>query len=426
MRSYLQYSGLRGALRQAAIWTARVAGLLVAATWRRMLWRTTFVAITGSVGKTTAKDLTAAVLSSRHRVSKTFGTSNHFRGLPRTLLLVRPWHRYAVVEVGLDGPGQMRWFARVVKPDIAIWLGVAATHTDKFASLAETAAEKSRLIDALGRGKVAILNNDDAHVQRYTPPSHVRVIRFGTSESDDIHARRIDYAWPERLQIHATTARSSHCVRTQLVGTHWLPSVLAAIAVGEATGIRIEEAADAIASVAPIPARLSPAALPNGATVIRDEFNGSIDTLNAAFEALRAASASRKILVMSDVSDCSDKPRRRLARIGRRAAAIFDGAVFIGGHANHGERGAIEAGMRQELVRSFVALEPALEFLRRELREGDLVLLRGRNSDHLSRIYLGLLMEVHCWRSWCPKRGLCDTCGELTASTRTHTSSESS
>jgi UDP-N-acetylmuramoyl-tripeptide--D-alanyl-D-alanine ligase len=387
--------------------------LVAAALWRRLMFRTTFVAITGSVGKTTAKNCIAAALSTRYRTVSTRGGSNHVRGVGATLFRVRPWHRYAVVEIGLGGPNQMKWFARVVRPDIAVWLSVARTHTDAFKTLDDAAREKARLVEALGSKGVAVLNADDEFVRSYARPSCSRVVWFGTCEQADIRASEVSAVWPERLAFSVHTPEGVARVPTRLVGTHWVPSVLAAIAVARECGVSTAAAAAAIARVEPHTARLSPAGTPNGAVFLRDEYNGSVDTLEPALRVFGEAAATRKILVVSDVSDSPVRPRRRVARLAARAAEFCDGAVFLGGHAHTGARAAVEAGMAPEQVRAFLSIEEAARYLGTELREGDLVLLRGRHSDHLSRLYLAQVTDVRCWREWCAKRGICDDCGEL-------------
>jgi UDP-N-acetylmuramoyl-tripeptide--D-alanyl-D-alanine ligase len=143
-----------------------------------------------------------------------------------------------------------------------------------------------------------------------------------------------------------------------------------------------------------------------------------VDTLKCAFGALAEASAARRILVISDVTDTSQSPRDRLRRIGRDAAGIFDAAVFIGEAARHGVRGAVEGGMKPEDAHQFLSAETAEDFLRKDLRAGDLVLLRGRTSDRLSRLPHALRGTVECRKTHCDKTVLCDLCPELGASVR--------
>ncbi|HEY7535414.1 MAG TPA: Mur ligase family protein, partial [Thermodesulfobacteriota bacterium] len=119
---------------------------LIAYLWRCLLFRTTFIAITGSIGKTTTKECIAAIFSAHFPTEKTHGNQNDSYGVPRTILRVRPWHRFAIVEIGIDRPGRMYRLARLVSPDIAIVLTIARTHTTAFTTLEDTAAEKAQIL----------------------------------------------------------------------------------------------------------------------------------------------------------------------------------------------------------------------------------------------------------------------------------------
>jgi UDP-N-acetylmuramoyl-tripeptide--D-alanyl-D-alanine ligase len=204
-------------------------------------------------------------------------------------------------------------------------------------------------------------------------------------------------------------------ISTKLVGKHWLPSVLPALAVAREMGLNLDQSRSALTELVSMEQRLSPATTPNGVTFLRDEWNGSVDTLTVALEVLKEATAKRKILVFSDVSDSVEKVRRRQRRIGGIAAQISDAVVFVGDAHEHAVRGAIEGGMSPCHVWGFYGIKEASEHLRAELREGDLVLLRGRTVDHLSRLYLAMLGDVNCWLPACKKKCFCDVCPELKA-----------
>jgi UDP-N-acetylmuramoyl-tripeptide--D-alanyl-D-alanine ligase len=395
------------------VWVVRLVALSVAALWRRLLFRTKVIAITGSVGKTTAKDCIAAILSSRHRIQSTPRSDNHFHGIGMTLFRLRPWHRYAVFEVAIDQPGQMKWFARVLRPDLVVWLGVARTHARQYKSLAHIASEKCRLVDALAPRGVAILNDDDPYVRAYHPPNDARVVRFGSDPSCAIWADGIESAWPARLSFTVHQGSRSERVETQLVGSHWVPSVLAAIAAGLECGFRLEDAVRPLASVQPFAARLSPQVLANGAVILRDDYNGSNDTFERAVEVLAEAKADRKILVISDITDVTRHWRHRSRRIAAQAARCAEVGVFVGEGAAKTARNAVRAGMDPGKAFSFQSLQQAVEFLKRELRSGDLVLVKGRTVDKLSRLSLALTREVTCWRVTCKLREQCDFCSEL-------------
>jgi UDP-N-acetylmuramoyl-tripeptide--D-alanyl-D-alanine ligase len=383
--------------------------------WRRLMVRTTVIAVTGSVGKTTTKELLAAVLRNRGRTHRTRNNENDVHGVPSTLRALRPWHRFAVIEVGTGQPGMIDQSARLVRPDIAIVLSVARTHTNVFPTLEDTAREKASLLAHLSPRGIAILNADDPYVALMKPPGQQRTIWFGSSVNADIRAASITADWPERLTVEVEADGENVQVQTQLVGTHWAPSILAAVAAGRSCGVRLTDAARAMATVAPFMARMQPVVLPRGAIAIRDEGNGSPDTLAAMLAVMREARARRRVLVFSDLSDSRQTPRRRLRELGRIAAGLSEQVVFVGSHAHHAARGAIEGGMSASACHEFVSLADAAEHLRRELAEGDVVFIKGRATDHLSRLLFAQFGPIECWKYSCPIRRPCDLCDQLGA-----------
>jgi UDP-N-acetylmuramoyl-tripeptide--D-alanyl-D-alanine ligase len=410
-------------LRKAslALWHVKVALMYAAAFgWRRLLFRTTFIAVTGSVGKTTAKECMAAIFASQGPTLATFANQNDYSGVPRTLLRVRPRHRFAVIEVAGTGFGLMRRSARLVRPDVAVVLVVARTHMKEFRTLDHTAGEKARLLAALRPNGVAVLNGDDPRVAAMGSSTKQRVVRFGTSQAFDYWAECISSKWPDCLSFRLHTgllniSEESHWVQSQLVGTHWRHSLLGSLAAAHVCGVPLADAIQAVARVRPTTARMQPAVLPCGAVVIRDEFNGSIDTLEQALTFLEEASAQRKILVWSGVTDTPSRPRDRITKLAKRVSRINGRIVFVGVDAHRDLPVALAAGIPPENVHGFGELHQAAEFLRMELGHGDLVLLRGRLTDHISRLYFGLIGSVECRKSRCDKKILCDMCPELGA-----------
>jgi len=326
---------------------------------------------------------------------------------------VRPWHRYAVLEVATDGPGWMKRMAWLARPDIAVILRVARTHSNRFRTLEDTAAEKSVLLSTLQRAGVAVLNADDPLVAAMSAKTGRRIVRFGSSPSCDVRADDIRCAFPETLSFDAHAGEESCTVRSQLVGTHWTGSLLAALTVAKLLGIPLREAAAAIGRVRPVQGRMQPLLTPSGAVILRDDENGSIATLDGAFESFRRARAARKIVVISDVADDPTKRRQRASRLGRQVAAIADSAVFLGDYSEFAAKGAVAAGMAPENAHAFVSLRDASDFLRSSLRAGDLVLLKGRASDHVGRLAFAQFGDIACWTEGCAKNIECDDCPEL-------------
>jgi UDP-N-acetylmuramoyl-tripeptide--D-alanyl-D-alanine ligase len=391
----------------------QMALLGIAALWRRCLFRTTFIAISGSVGKTSCTEVVGEVLASRYRTRRTKRGHNHYAGIARTILHVRPWHRYAVIEIGIERPGEMALFARAVKPDITIWTSVARTHTMNFRTLETTAAEKSLLVEGVRPGGIAILNDSNPYIAAYQPPSAITALRYGDTARSMCTASNVSSRWPARLSFDVRADSITVPVETRFVGTHWIDSLLPAFVVARIAGIQTRDAADVLRNYEPLPLRMAPVELPNGATILRDERNASIDTMAAALKVLGDATAGRRMILVSDVSDSKEKPRVRLRRLGREIAGVADAAVFVGEQCEHGARAAIEAGMRADQVWSFYNIEEAAAHVKRDLRSGDLLLVRGRVVDHMMRIYLSMVQDVECWINYCPKYTDCVHCSLL-------------
>ena len=408
MNSFMRKEALASLL-----WRYRSILYVVAYIWRRVLFRTTFIAITGSVGKTTTKECIGAILSAHFRTAKTLYNQNESLGVPRTILRVRPWHRFAVVEIATNGPGLIRRSARLVRPDIAIVLNVARTHTNVFRSLEDTAAEKAQLLGALRPSGLAILNADDPMVKEMAVSCRCKVKMFGLSSGLDLWASEVYSKWPSKLSLHVQTESEAAWVMTNLVGEHWTSSVLASLLTALSCGLDSKAAIPALEKVKPFNARMQPVRLPAGAILLRDEYNGSIDTFRVALEVVRDSEARRRVVVMGDVSDAGNRTRARFRELGQMVGRVADLAVFVSEHAHYATKAAIAAGMKPECVRDFKSLTEAATYLKAELRTGDLVLLKGRTTDHLTRLFFAQFGEIGCSKIQCAKTSLCDFCDEL-------------
>jgi UDP-N-acetylmuramoyl-tripeptide--D-alanyl-D-alanine ligase len=385
----------------------------LASVWRRLLFRTTFIAVTGSVGKTTTKEFLADILALKGRTFRSIGNQNGGFILPLNVLRVRPWHRFAVIEVAVSKPGTMRAPAQVVRPDVALILGIVRTHTTEFQDLDQYADEKAVLLQSLARGGLAILNGDDARVAKMGVNLKHRVRWIGTSSGFDFWTDQISSRWPERLRFRLHWGDESCDIQTRQVGTHWASSLTAALAAAHSLGVPISDAARVLSQTSPYTARMEPVSLPGGAVLIRDDCNGSMDTLEASLRVLREAEAVRRVLIITDFIDSGLTRKPRLRYLASAVSGWLDALVLSGDYHEYGRRKAVEAGMHPDQVHSFAALKEAAAFVKQELRSGDLALLRGRSMDHVQRLFFAQLGTVTCWREDCRKRMLCDMCWEL-------------
>ena len=321
-----------------------------------------------------------SVLARQHPTLKTKAGENAGLQVAKTILQVRPWHRYAVLECGIDAPGQARRQARMVKPNLVVVTRVARSHTRSLGDLDAIAREKSEFVRGLGASDHVVLNGDDPRVRDMSHVTKAKTVFFGTDAGLDVWADQLSSKWPERFSCRVHYGKANRTVGTQLVGTHWYSSVLSAIAAGVTFGVPFADAVAAVATVEPFISRLEPVKLDCGATILRDEKDGSIDTYEAAFRVLNEATARRKVAVIGDCTDMKGSSRQRFRYLGKQIAKFAELAIFVGEHGHHGVQAAIQSGMHEEGACSFIDVKSAAEFLQSQLGAGDLVLLKGRKS----------------------------------------------
>ena len=384
-----------------------------AAVWRRLMYRTQVVAVTGSHGKSTATDCLGSILSSHSPTNWKPEGGNSRRRLAETIFRTRFRHRFTVMEVGTKLPGALRRASWLIDPDVAVILAVARIHSDSFPDLDAIAAEKEALLGRIHGSRLAILNGDDPRVLAMRDRCRGRILTFGTSSAHDLWASEVSSVWPARLSFCVHRGDESCQVKTQLVGEHWVSSVLGALLAAIAVGVPLHDAVAAVEQYPPRTARMQPVEASTGITFLRDEFNESITSLAPALRVLEQARAQRRIVILGDVYDSPLKERPRLEELGRLAATAADVAIFIGKNMRYAARAAIEAGLPPDAAHSFRELPEVSEFLRAELRPGDLVLLRGASRRHFERLYFAHLGPILCWKKHCPIYRPCDTCHEL-------------
>jgi len=388
--------------------------LWVAVIMRKFLRKTTFIAITGSNGKTTTTRFLATVLSSRAPTQWTRLNRNSMGGLTETIAFCKPWKtRFAVFEVAAGQPDAINKAVKLVKPEIAVVLSVFLEHRSYFKTLEAVAREKACLLAGLPSNGLAVLNADDPLVRGMPVPPGRTTLTFGASAECDTRYENAVSAWPQLLKFTVVINGQRREIRTSLLGTHWVGAILACITVAHHLGIPLDKIASVIESVTPYPGRMQLVRLPSGAIVIRDEIKGSMHTIDVALDELCKATAKRKFLVFCDVGESARSPRDRLTKVGRRVAELVDYVIFIGDKCHHGVAGALSGGLAEGRGLGFPSYVEAAEFLRPILGEGDVVLLKADRNNQLPRLFYSLLEEVRCTIPLCSKTMVCDDCVEF-------------
>lgn len=349
------------------------------------------VAVTGSCGKTTTKELIAHLLGEPDTVLRTTGTQNNHIGVPLTLLRMTPQHRRAVVELGSNHPGEIAYLASLVEPDVALITNIGPVHLEFLGSLMGVLQEKISLLEALSGRGTAILPGDQLEICLEAPhhlEPGVRVVTFGTTDRCDIQALDIQRL-PEGMGIRLRDQFSQWVV--PLVGHHNIENVLSAIACAWALGIPMSEARERLRSFRPMPLR-SQVIRTGHLTILNDCYNANPLAAARALETLRDLDARRRIAVIGDMLELGTYAPGAHEAVGRLAAQLgIDLVIAVGEHAEHVARGVRDT--RPNGVICCQTVQEVLAQLPDLLQEGDGLLIKGSRKLQLEQIAEFLLQS---------------------------------
>jgi len=348
----------------------------------RRLWGKPLIGVTGSTGKTTTKEAIAHVLSTRFRVLKSEGNFNNHFGLPLMLLKLEPEHDLAVIEMGMSHAGEIAALAKIALPEIGVVTNVAPVHLEFFESVAGIARAKYELVEALPAGGTAVLNGDDEYVSQFGRDFRGKVVQYGLRASADVRAENIQPRGSEGSTFDVVVGSCREKAVLHLVGTHNIYNALAAVAVGLERGLSPSEAVAALASLTPADKRGQVVKLGN-ITIINDCYNCNPKALEAMVDALAAMPAKRRIVVAGAMLELGPAGEDLHRQAGEHIAAKkIDVLLGVRGQAQQMVEAARQAGMQAEFV---ATPEEAGEWLARETRDGDVVLLKASRGVKLER-----------------------------------------
>jgi UDP-N-acetylmuramoyl-tripeptide--D-alanyl-D-alanine ligase len=352
------------------------------ATAVRKLWGKSLIGVTGSAGKTTTKEAIAHVLASKFRVLKSEGNFNNHFGLPLMLLKLEPEHDLAVIEMGMSHAGEIRALAKIAHPDLGVVTNVAPVHLEFFDSLAGIARAKYELIESLPSNGTAVLNADDEYVSQFGRDFKGKVIKYGTTIGADVRAENVQSKGAEGSEFDIVIAGTREYARLPLVGEHNVLNALAAVSVSISSGIKVSESVAALSTLKPADKRGQVLQLGN-ITVINDCYNSNPKALNAMVDALSDMKAARRIVVAGEMLELGPAGEALHRESGRHIGEKkIDVLIGVRGLAHALVDGAKHAGTRAEFV---ATPEKAGEWLARETRDGDVVLLKASRGVKLER-----------------------------------------
>ncbi len=361
----------------------------IARSYRRKM-KVRVIGITGSVGKSTTKELVAEVLSQRYRTLKNTGNLNNEIGLPLTLLRLGAGHQRAVLEMGFYVPGEISFLCDLALPDVGVITNVGTVHAERAGSQEAIALGKSELVQALPpapRG-VAILNYDDPLVQAMSTKTQARVFFYGLEPTAELWADNIEGMGLEGIRFRLHHHNEVLHLRVPLIGAHSVHTVLRAAAVGLAEGLTWGEIIEGLQH-AHAQLRLVAVRTQSGALILDDSYNASPESTLAALNLLNELEG-RRVAVLGEMLELGPYERQGHEMVGIRAAEVADRLITVGERARLISQAARKAGMPAAKITWAHDVPEAIEVLSSELKEGDVALVKGSHGLRMDRIVSAL------------------------------------
>ncbi len=344
------------------------------------------VAVTGSVGKTTTKDMVYTAISAGKRTIKTQKNFNNHIGVPLTVFTIEEDTEAAVIEMGMNHFGELEYLASIVKPDAAIITNIGMSHIENLGSREGIFKAKMEVAKNFGRDNTLILNGDDEYLPKVGRDREYKVIYYGINNPDnDVYARDIQNLGLDGTEFTAVDGEKEYRVRVRIPGAHNVYNALAAICAAKVSSVPAEAAVKAIEHTELTENRLETEEV-DGKTLIKDYYNASPDSVRAALTILGYASDKRRVAVLGDILEMGEYAQKAHYELGE--AVVKSGAdmlVAAGGNAAFIAKGAKDCGMKN--VHSFKTTEEACEFVRTHLQKNDAVLIKASHGMNFEKIY---------------------------------------
>ncbi|MEV7885596.1 UDP-N-acetylmuramoyl-tripeptide--D-alanyl-D-alanine ligase [Streptomyces sp. NPDC002817] len=371
----------------------RALGALARHVVRRL--GATLVALTGSAGKTSTKDLIAQVLQRKAPTVWTPGSLNNEIGLPLTALSATDETRFLVLEMGARGVGHIRYLTDLTPPKIGLVLNVGTAHIGEFGGREQIAQAKGEIVEGLPADGTAVLNADDPLVRAMASRTKAKVILFGESDEADVRAENVRLTDTGQPSFRLRTPSGASDVTMRLYGEHHVSNALAAAAVAHELGMSAEEIATALSEAGSLSRwRMEVTERPDGVTVVNDAYNANPESMRAALRALAAMGRGRRTwAVLGKMAELGDEALAEHDAVGRLAVRLnVSKLVAVGGReASWLQLGAYNEGSWGEESVHVSDAQAAVDLLRSQLRPGDVVLVKASRSVGLESVATALL-----------------------------------
>ncbi|MCR4434566.1 MAG: UDP-N-acetylmuramoyl-tripeptide--D-alanyl-D-alanine ligase [Clostridiales bacterium] len=361
------------------------------ARYYRQKFRIPFVGVTGSVGKTSTKDMIAGVLGQKFNVLKTAGNYNNEVGLPLTIFNLDSFHEAAVIEMGMSGFGEIRRLTSIAKPDIAVITNIGLSHIEKLGSRQNILKAKMEILEGLDRSGLVVLNGDDKLLYGLKDLLKFRTVFFGMEDGLDYQAYNIKNLGENGISFETAVGNKEYKVHIPVPGLHNVHNALAAIAVGIELGMSMEKVISGIGEFSQGNMRLNIVNC-GKIKIINDTYNASPQSMEAAISVLKdLGGKSRTIAVLGDMLEMGDWAYKAHLDVGRFAVSKeVNYIVTVGQHGKNIAEGAMEAGASKSNVFFFENNDEAVQFLQGFVKDGDVILVKGSRGMKMEQVVEGL------------------------------------
>jgi len=365
------------------------------AAWHRQWFPAPVVAVTGSCGKTTTKEILATVLGVERTVLASPSNFNNEIGLPLTLLRLRAHHQVVVTEMAMRGRGQIAYLAALAAPQIGVVTNIGVSHFERLGSMREIAAAKGELIAALPPEGLALLNGDDLRVRSLAAQSVAPVWFYGLGSGNAFTVEHLTSQGLEGSDFTLVTPAGSISASLPLPGRHNVANALAAAAVGQFLGLSLSQIREGFSRCRTGNLRLQAVTTPQGVRFINDAYNAAPASVRAALDVLAETPApGRKVAVLGDMRELGTVAVVEHLRLGQEIVTRpVDRLITVGELGAEIARGATIAGFPAEAVQVCATPAEAVAFLREDLRPGDLVLVKASRALALETIIQDLISD---------------------------------
>jgi UDP-N-acetylmuramoyl-tripeptide--D-alanyl-D-alanine ligase len=365
--------------------TFQALGLLANSVRRD--WGGKIVAISGSNGKTTTKEMASALIGADRPTLKAPGTWNNQLGVPLTLLMLRPERKTAVLEMGMNAYGELRALGRVAAHDVALLTNIGPAHLEKFGSLEGVARAKAELFEGLGAGGVAVVNLDDRYLRKMGETVSARAVSVSMGETGDVTAKILQDLGPGGYRLRVRYGGEEIDLESPFVGVHNVSNLLCALGAAFALGVPAGKLAEGVKRIERVEMRLEVIELGQGIRIVNDCYNANPASVAVALEVTKNTGGRRVLAALGDMMELGEFSPRAHRDIGIKVAALKYVHLFLlGQFAGDLRQGAIQGGMSASAVTVGTTHQELAERIAGELTPGDTLLVKGSRGMRMEEI----------------------------------------